>query len=300
MDNSQKKSYFLLLLASAIWGFAFVAQRVGMQYMQPMGFNAVRFGLGALVLVPLLFFGFPGKKPQPILKGSPQQLLRAGLMTGLFIFAGSTFQQSGMVYTTAGKAGFITGLYVIFVPLIGLFRGLKTKPTIWVGAALGSLGLFLLSGKGWGGIALGDGLVLVGTLFWASHVLAVGYWVHKVNPLALAILQFIICSILSTIGAFFFESFTLEGLQNSVIPILYAGIMSVGVAYTLQILGQRKAHPAHAALILSLEGVFAALGGWILLSEGLTVKGAIGCSLMLGGIVLAQIGPRTPRKSSGH
>ncbi len=291
MNNSHRNANFLLLVASAIWGFAFVAQRVGMQYMGPLAFNAIRFALGAMVLLPVLIFGFPGQKPAPLITGQKKHLFLGGLMTGLFIFGGSTFQQFGIVYTTAGKAGFITGLYVVFVPLLGLLRGLKTRRGIWCGVALASVGLYLLSGRGWGTIALGDGLVLVGTLFWASHVLAVGWLVHRVNPIALAVMQFLVCSVLSGASALVFEDLSQADLHGAAISILYAGILSVGVAYTFQILGQRKAHPAHAALILSMEGVFAALGGWILLSESLSARGLAGCALMLGGIILAQWNP---------
>jgi len=298
MNTSHRNSNLLLLLASAIWGFAFVAQRMGMQHMGPLTFNAIRFSLGALVLVPILFFGFPGLKPAPIISGQKKHLILGGLVTGFFIFGGSTFQQIGIVYTTAGKAGFITGLYVVFVPLLGLFRGLRTRREIWFGAAVASVGLYLLSGKGMGAIGLGDGLVLVGTLFWASHMLAVAWLVQKVNPIALAVFQFLVCSIFSGIGSLVFEDISQMDIHSALIPILYAGFLSVGAAYTLQILGQRKAHPAHAALILSMEGVFAALGGWMILSESLSVRALIGCALMLGGIILAQYNPPNSSQSN--
>ncbi len=266
-----------------------------MQHMGPLAFNAIRFALGALVLLPVLLWGFPGQKPQPLLRSNTSNpkkyLLLGSLVTGLFIFGGSTFQQFGMVYTTAGKAGFITGLYVVFVPLLGLFRGIKTRREIWLGAFLAASGLYLLSGTGHGGIGLGDGLVLVSAIFWACHMLAVGWLVQKVNPIALAVSQFVVCSFLSAMGALVFEDLSQVNLQAVAIPILYAGILSVGAAYTLQILGQRHAHPAHAALILSMEGVFAALGGWFILSESLPLRGILGCLLMLSGIILAQKAP---------
>ncbi len=296
MDHSSRNANLLLLLASAIWGFAFVAQRVGMQHMGPLAFNAVRFALGAVVLLPVLFFGLPGQKAIPLVVGKQKDLWWGGLLAGILIFGGSGFQQFGVVYTTAGKAGFITGLYVVFVPLLGLLKGLKTAKGIWLGAGLAAVGLYLLSGKGFGRIELGDGLVLIGTLFWASHVLVIGWLAPRVNPLALAVVQFLVCSFLSACGALAFETFSLEAMKGAAIPILYAGVLSVGVAYTLQIIGQTHAHPAPAALILSLEGVFAAIGGWILLSEGLSLRGILGCALMLMGIVLAQWQP-TGRKT---
>jgi len=291
MNHSHRNANLLLLLASAIWGFAFVAQRVGMDHMGPLYFNAIRFFIGAVILMPVLFFGLPGQKPLPLIVGQRKHLFLGGLLAGFLIFGGSTFQQFGVVYTTAGKAGFITGLYVVFVPLLGLLRGMKTRREIWVGAALAAVGLYLLSGKGWGSIALGDGLVLVGTLFWAAHVLAVGWLASRVNPIALAILQFLVCSFLALVGALGFETLPPGAVTSAAVPLLYAGLLSVGVAYTLQIIGQRKAHPAHAALILSMEGVFAALGGWIILSESLSFRGIVGCALMLMGIILAQGNP---------
>ncbi len=299
MDHSHRNANLLLLLASAIWGFAFVAQRMGMDHMGPLYFNAIRFAIGAVVLLPVLILGLPGQKPAPLFVGQRKHLLLGGLLTGVLIFGGSSFQQFGVVYTTAGKAGFITGLYVVFVPLLGLLGGMKTRREIWLGAGLAAVGLYLLSGKGWGGIALGDGLVLVGTLFWATHVLVVGWLAPRVNPLALAVMQFLVCSLLSTTGALSFEELPPGAIKNAAIPILYAGVLSVGVAYTLQILGQRKAHPAHAALILSMEGIFAALGGWIILSENLSARGIAGCALMLGGIILAQ-SPSLGRKKKAN
>lgn len=298
MDHSHRNANLLLLLASAIWGFAFVAQRMGMDHMGPLYFNAIRFAMGAAVLLPVLFFGLPGQKRMPLIVGQPRHLLLGGLLAGLLIFGGSSFQQFGVVHTTAGKAGFITGLYVVFVPLLGLLRGMKTRREIWYGAGLAAVGLYLLSGKGWGGIALGDGLVLVGTLFWASHVLVVGWLAPRVNPLALAVLQFLVCSFLSLIGALNFETLPPDAIKGAAVPLLYAGFMSVGAAYTLQILGQRKAHPAHAALILSMEGVFAALGGWVILSESLSARGILGCVIMLAGIILAQGNPLSRKKKA--
>ena len=298
MNTAHRNSNLLLLLAAAIWGFAFVAQRLGMDHMGPLTFNAIRFGMGALILIPILFFGFPGLKPAPIISGEKKHLFLGGLVAGTLIFGGATLQQYGVVYTTAGKAGFITGLYVVFVPLLGLFKGLKTRREIWFGAAVASAGLYLLSGEGMGSIALGDGLVLLGAVFWASQVLAVGWLVQKVNPIALAVVQFLVCCLFSSIGSWIFEDISQMNLMGALIPLLYAGFLSVGAAYTLQILGQRKAHPAHAALILSLEGVFAAIGGWVVLSENLSGRALIGCALMLGGIILAQYEPSKSSSSA--
>lgn len=265
---------------------------MGMEHIGPLGFNAVRFGLGAAVLVPFLFFGLPGLKKMPVIPGETRHFYLGGFLAGVFIFTGSTFQQFGVVHTTAGKAGFITGLYVVFVPLIGLIRGLRTRKEIWFGVALGAIGLYFLSGEGLGRIQLGDGLVLIGAVFWACHVLTVGGLAPRTNPLALAVLQFSMTSVLSLIGALLFEDLNWADIQAAAIPILYAGVLSVGVAFTLQIVAQRRAHPAHAALLLSLEGIFAAVGGWIILGERLSGRHLIGCALMLAGIMLAQYEPR--------
>ncbi|MBU8869625.1 MAG: DMT family transporter [Gemmatimonadales bacterium] len=306
MDSARRNANLVLMLAAAIWGFAFVAQRVGMRHLGPLTFNGIRFGLGALALTPLLIYNLrkqrivgdlnensaTGKAPNK--QPSRAFCLRAGLLTGLLIFGGSTFQQFGVVYTTAGKAGFITSLYVVFVPILGLLTGQGTGRWTWWGALLAAIGLYLLSIRGWMSIDLGDGLVLIGALFWASHVLAVGKLSGRIDPIRLAVSQFIVCSLLSLLGALIFESFQWPAIRAAAVPILYAGILSVGVAYTLQLVGQRHAQPAHAAIILSFEAVYAVIGGWLILNEGLTPRAMIGCALMLAGVFLAQreSGPR--------
>lgn len=292
MTLTRRSANFVLLMVSAIWGLAFVAQRVGMDHMGPFGFNAVRFAVGTIFLLPFLAFGVPGTRRLPLITGHGRDLVLGGFLVGILIFAGSTLQQFGVVHTSAGKAGFITGLYVVFVPLLGLVRGLRTGRAIWSGVVLAAVGLYLLSGEGLGRIQLGDGLVLVGAVFWALHVLGVGRYANRTNPMALAVIQFAICSLLSLGGALLFEELTWAAIRAAGVPILYAGVMSTGVAFTLQIVGQRQAHPAYAALVLSLEGVFAAIGGWLMLGEVLTAGELAGCALMLGGIILAQIDPR--------
>ncbi len=296
MDSSRRNANLVLMLAAAIWGFAFVAQRMGMRHLGPLTFNGIRFGLGALALTPFLIYNLRKRRlnaaagigPSTTDQPSRSFCLRAGLLTGLLIFGGSTLQQFGVVYTTAGKAGFITSLYVVFVPILGLFSGQPTGRWTWWGALLAAVGLYLLSVKGWTSIALGDGLVLIGALFWASHVLAVGKLSGRIDPIRLAVSQFTVCSALSLLGALIFESFHWPAIQAAALPILYAGLLSVGVAYTLQIFGQRHAQPAHAAIILSFEAVYAVIGGWLILSEGLTPRAMVGCALMLAGVILAQ------------
>lgn len=290
---SVRQANLLLLLASAIWGLAFVAQRLGMRHVEPLLFNGVRFALGAAVLTPLLVWGLPGRAPSPR-RTSVARILRGGLVAGLVLFVGATLQQYGVVFTTAGKAGFITSLYVVFVPILGLFVGQKTGARVWGGVALCAAGLYLLSAKGLVGIARGDGLVLIGAVFWALHVLVIGRLARDIPPLALAIGQFTTVSVISLCGAVLFETVSWTGLRAAALPILYAGLMSVAVAYTLQVVAQTRAHPAHAAIILSLESVFAAVGGWIILAEGLSVRALLGCALMLGGVLLSQLQPQSP------
>jgi drug/metabolite transporter (DMT)-like permease len=289
---STRQANLLLLLASAIWGLAFVAQRVGMRHVEPFLFNGVRFALAAVALTPLLVFGLPGRSRRR--RSVPRRrILRGGLLAGCALFAGSTLQQYGVVFTTAGKAGFITSLYVVFVPVLGLVVGQRTGRHVWGGVAACAAGLYLLSARGLVGIGLGDGLVLIGAVFWALHVLVIGHLARELPALPLAVAQFAVVAVLSLAGAAVFETFAAAALGAAAVPILYAGLMSVAVAYTLQVLGQTRAKPAHAAIILSLESVFAALGGWAILGESLDPRGIFGCGLMLAGVLLAQLGPES-------
>ena len=281
------KAEILLLLTAIIWGSAFVAQRVGMDHVGPFTYNGVRFLLGALSLLPLLWIS---RRSSPLIPpGSGRLTLIGSLLVGLILFAGASLQQVGIVHTTAGKAGFITGLYVVVVPLLGLLWGQRTPWGTWAGAALAVIGLYLLTMNERLTLTQGDGLVLIGAFFWAGHVLAIGWLSGRhVEPVLLACLQFIICGVLSLAIAIASEPISLEGLQGGALPILYGGLLSVGVAYTLQVVAQRDAPPAHAAIILSLETVFAALGGWLLLNETLAGRGLIGCGLMFAGMLLSQ------------
>ncbi len=288
MKLTPRNANLLLMLAAAIWGFAFVAQRVGMRYVGPLTFNGVRFALGAIALVPLLMWSRRSGSAAPAEPCDRSLLFKGGLTAGVVLFFGATLQQYGVVYTTAGKAGFITGLYVVFVPLLGLAIGLKTSRFVWAGALIAAVGLYLLSARGLVGIDPGDGLVLLSALFWAAHVLVIGHLSRRVAPVRLAVVQFTVVSVLSLAGALIFETIELQALKDAALPILYAGLLSVAVAYTLQVVAQRRARPAHAAVILSFESVFAALGGWLVLGEGLSTRGLVGCALMLAGVLVAQ------------
>jgi len=291
MDKLILKSNMLLLLTSFIWGLGFVAQRVGMDYVGPFTFNGIRFALGSLVLVPLILLG---KKPNTALY-TPVPILNfkmkilAGCMAGCALFAAASFQQVGLVYTTAGKAGFITGLYVVIVPILGLMFKQRTNTGTWIGAFLCAVGLYFLSIMEGLTISFGDFLVLVGAFLWAGHVLIIGWLSPRIGSIKLACTQFAVCSAFSCITAVLVEVITLQGIYQAAIPLLYGGLLSVGIAYTLQVVAQRYTHPAHAAIILSLEAVFAAAGGWFILNEILTTRSLLGCALMLLGMLLSQL-----------
>ena len=291
MESKTLKSDALLLLTAVIWGFAFVAQRVGMDYVGPFTFNGVRFALGSLVLLPFITVkGRNGRHQDTNRSALPFKTKWGGaLLAGSILFAGASLQQAGLVYTTAGNAGFITGLYVVIVPFLGLFIRQRTNAGTWIGAILASAGLFLLSVTDQFTIQLGDLLVLIGAFMWALHVLIIGWLSPKMDSLRLAALQYAACSAFSLVTAAVFETITVSGLQQAFIPILYGGAMSVGIAYTLQVVAQKQAHPAHAAILLSLEAVFAAIGGWLMLNEMMTPRGMFGCSLMLAGMLLSQL-----------
>ncbi len=296
MDNRGKalRADFLLLLTALIWGLAFVAQRQGMEHVGPMTFNGVRFALGALALAPLALRsgGYAGAADFQGRRPVFSTYARAGLLAGGALFAGASLQQVGLVYTTAGKAGFITGLYVVIVPLLGLF--LRRIPGVGdaVGAAAAAVGLYFLSVNEDFTIAYGDVLELVGAFFWAGHVLLIARLSPRMRAAGLACAQYTVCAALSLAAAFAFETPALSGILDAAGPILYGGLMSVGLAYTLQVVAQREANPTHAAVLLSLEAVFAALGGWIVLDEVLDARSLSGCALMLAGMLVSQLWPK--------
>jgi len=291
LEKGFYRSDSLLMLTAIIWGSAFVAQRVGMSYVGPLTFNGVRFALGAMVLLPLVRW----RNKYPRSEGSThrislaRQALWGGGLAGLMLFSGASLQQIGLVYTTAGKAGFITGLYVIIVPLMGLFLGHWPGWGGWVGACLATIGLYLLSVTEAWTFAPGDFWELFGAFFWAAHVLVLSWLSPRMERIKLACTQYVVCSILSLLGAYFTETITLDGIMGAIIPILYGGVLSVGIAYTLQVIAQRHTPPTHAAIILSLEAVFAALAGWLVLGEILSLRGLIGCIFMFAGMLSALL-----------
>jgi drug/metabolite transporter (DMT)-like permease len=290
MAVSKKYSHLfadlILLLVALIWGFGFVAQRAGMDHVGPYTYNGIRFILGGCCLLPLAL----RRSRHPILPEEKQiPVWKAGFIAGIFLFAGATLQQVGLQYTTAGKAGFITGLYVVFVPIIGLFFKQKTNTGTWLGAVLAVTGLYFLSIQGAWHIAFGDLLETIGAVFWACHVLVLSYLSPRTSPVRLAMVQFFLCGALSLGVALAIEVISFAGIRDAIIPILYGGVISVGAGYTLQVVVQRTAHPAHAAILLSLESPFAALGGWLFLHEYLSGRGFLGCTLMLTGMLISQL-----------
>lgn len=276
----------LLLLTALIWGFAFVAQRAGMAYVGPFTYSAVRFALGCGSLLPLLLFTL--KREDRAAAASLKTVFCCGGLTGLVLFIAVSLQQIGMVYTTAGKAGFITGLYVVLVPILGIFSKQRTAFGTWLGAIIAVIGLYLLSITEDFTIAFGDLLELIGAFFWAGHVHVISRFSGKIHPIKLAFAQFLVCSILSLLTALFFETITLTSLLQAGIPILYGGVCSVGIAYTLQVVAQQHTPAAHAAILLSLEAVFAVFGGVIILNEILTLRGLLGCAFMFAGMLVSQ------------
>ncbi|MFD1384117.1 DMT family transporter [Rhodanobacter aciditrophus] len=274
--------HIFLWLTACIWGFAFVAQSTAMDDIGPHTFNAVRFLLATLSLIPLLLL-FKTSQAYDFKK-----LLICGTSAGTLIFCGFTFQQMGLLYTTAGNAGFITSMYIIFVPLVGLLFKQKIDRLAWVGIGVALVGFYTLTVGPNLSINKGDALELVGTLFWTSHVLFIGYLSRSLPALPLSIMQFAVATVLATLTAFIFEAPTIAGIDAAWWPLVYAGVASSGIAFTLQTLGQRKVIPSTTALILSMEAVFAVIGGWLFMGELLTSQALFGCGLIFTGMIVSQ------------
>lgn len=294
MQKKIFKGDVLLLIAAFIWGTGFVAQRKGMDHVGPMTFTGLRFLLGGMVLLPVLYHQHLIKSA---VKTQCRHILPWSCLAGLTLFCGAALQQIGLVYTSASKAGFLTGLYVVIVALIGLFVGHKIGLRGWAGAILAVMGMYLLSVKESFSIEKGDLYILCGAFFWAVHVQLIGHFAKRINPLSLACIQFFVCGVLSIFVAMFVEDISFENIRLAGTAILYGGVMSVGIAFSLQTVSQRTCPPAHAAVIMSLEAVFAALAGWLILNELLSARDIAGCALMLAGMIAVQLTPK-PRKSN--
>lgn len=273
-----------------IWGFAFVAQRVGADYLRPFTFNGIRFVMGAVSLIPVILLFERGKTDKRTLSAT----VKYGILAGVVLCTASNLQQYGVELTgSAGKSGFITGLYTVLVPVIYfLFFRRKTGLPVWIGAVVTVGGLYLLCGVdgsvpfGWGDVVL-----IVGAVLWALHIIVLDHVGDKVRPLRFSAMQFSVCAVITLICALIFDrgEFAVEYVRQALIPLLYGGIGSVGIAYTCQLLGQRDADPTFAAIVLSTEAVFSAIGAAIILGEKMQAAGYIGCALIFVGIVLSQI-----------
>lgn len=283
------KGNLILLLVAIIWGAAFSAQRAGMAYIGPFTFNGIRFALGCLSLLPLLYY-FRAAKAGKSAEPGAGSAWKAGAVTGFIMFIDLSFQQVGLVYTTAGKAAFITCLYIILVPLAGVFLKHRITKYTWGGALLSIVGLYFLCVQDGFTMEYGDMIILGSAVFGALHILAIGHYARNVDSLELAFSQFFICSAASLAAAFAVEKIELSAIMDAAVPIFYGGFLSVGVAYTLQIFGQKYADPAHAVIIMSLESVFGALAGYFFLGELLGVGQIGGCALMLAGVLVSQLG----------
>jgi len=279
-------STLCLCFTSLIWGFAFVAQVQGVEFMGSLTYGGVRFAMGTLTLLPLILIFERGISREEL-----WLTVKGGALTGVILFVASTAQQYGIELTgSAGKSGFITGFYIVLTPLFSVFLGKKLGKLTVLGALSAFAGLYFLSApEGFGRVGLGDGLLVLGAICWTFHIMAVDHFGSKVRPIRFSVVQFAVCSILSLIGMAFFEQPTVSGIRAGIVPLLYGGLLSVGVAYTLQVVGQRRVEPSTAAIVYSLESLFAALGGFLILHELMGWKGYLGGGLMFVGILLSQI-----------
>lgn len=286
------RANLLLLLTALIWGASFIFQKSAMDYMGPFSFNAFRFLLGGLVILPLIVW----RKKHPDNPGPflTPGLLKGGLLAGVLLFFGAGFQQAGIQYTTVGNTGFITGLYIVFVPVLGVVIGHRYKNGIWIALGLASLGLYLLSGMEGLAMAYGDLLVLFGAFFWAGHVLLVDHMSDHHDQITFAALQFFGCAVLSYLAALYVGDKPLLLTLDEWKWVGLSGVLAVGIGYTLQVVGQTVSPPAQAAVIMSLEAVFAAVAGYFYYDEILSTKALFGCVLMVAGCLLVQHYPPLP------
>lgn len=276
------------MLTALIWGAAFVAQSAGMEQNGPFTFNTIRMILGGIVLIPCIALFDKMRHVRLGWRSADKNLWVGGCLCGVALFTGATLQQFGIQYTSAGKAGFITALYVIFVPLCRLFAGKRPGKLLWGSVALAAVGMYLLCMDGSLALSKGDVLVLLGAFGFTAHILIIDHFSQKVDGVRMSCIQFFVAGALSLVCMFLFEAPSVPAILSAWAPILYAGLLSCGVAYTLQVVAQKDTDPTVASLILCLESVFAVLFGWLLLGETLSMKELLGCILMFVAIVLAQ------------
>lgn len=291
MNKKQLKANVLLLLAAMIWGFGFVAQKLGADHVGAFTFNAIRFILGALFLLPFLLLQKrrQSKETEDEDQRSFSYTLKGGILVGSFLFLGAFLQQLGMAYTTASKAGFLVSLYIVLVPVLGFFLKQKTGINIWVGVILALVGLYLLSINENFTMELGDLLMILSAFAYAAQILMVGAVTKYVNPIKLSFIQFLTGASLNFVGALIFENISFVGIGKAGIAILYSGLLSIGVANTLQVVAQKDAEPAHTAILMSMESVFSCIGGMIILHERLNGRGTLGCIIIFSAIIVSQL-----------
>lgn len=289
MKKEQIKGSLLLFLAAIIWGIAFVAQSVGMDYVGPFTFNCVRTLIGGIVLIPCIVFLNRGKVKKKTNFTEKKRLLLGGICCGIALATGSTLQQFGIMYTTVGKAGFITAFYIIIVPILGLFLGKKCGLSVWISVVIALAGLYFLCIMDGFSIGKGDIYVFLGAIAFSIHILVIDYFTQFNDGVKMSCIQFFVCGILCFVPMMLFEHPEISVILLAWKPILYAGVMSCGVAYTLQIVGQKNMNPTVASLILSLESVTSVIAGFLVLHQNLSHRELIGCGLMFIAIVLAQL-----------
>ena len=283
------KNNILLVLTALIWGCAFVAQSVGMDYVGPFTFNMARFLIGAIVLLPVIWFMDRQRKTGAEKGAGQKTLIIGGICCGIALAVASTLQQWGILFTTVGKAGFITAMYIVIVPLLGIFIGKKVRPLIIGCVAIAVVGFYFLCMTESLRLGLGDFLVLLCAIAFSIHILVIDHFSPKVDGVKMSAIQFLTAAIISAVPTLLWEQPVFTEVLQAWQPVLYAGVMSCGVAYTLQIIAQKNADPTVASLLLSLESVFSVLAGWVLLGQGLSLKELFGCVLIFCAIILAQL-----------
>lgn len=295
MKKLSFKSSALLFLAAFIWGVAFVAQSVGMDYMGPLSFCGARFLMGSAVLLPIVIYRRKKNRKEKELPADTKTTVKGGICCGLALCFASLFQQFGIMHTTVGKAGFITTLYIILVPIFGIFLKKKVSGRVWIGAMIAAFGMYLLCMSESLSLGKGDGLVFICAILFTIHILVIDYFSPKADGIELSCIQFLTAGVLGSVGAFLFEQPSVSDFMAGIIPLAYAGIMSSGVAYTLQVVGQKNTDPTIASLILSLESVISMLAGWVILGQTLTGRELWGCMLVFGAVILVQLPDRKVR-----
>lgn len=293
----------MLMLTALIWGTAFVAQSVGMDYLGPCAFTATRNFIGCVALLPVIALASrlrSGAQPEEAAPDPGKKALFGwGAACGLLLGGATLLQQAGMQTASAGKAGFLTALYIVIVPVLGIFLGRRPGLKVWMGVVLALVGAYLLSVKGGAGIASGDLLVIASAVVFSLHILVIDSVPAGVDGVRLSCVQFLVAGVFALVLALFLESFTWRDILSAWVPLLYTGVVSSGVGYTLQILGQRTVSPTVASLILSLESVFAALAGWAILGQALSLRELFGCALVFVAVILAQLPSKKGRAING-